>query len=626
MVQRLLDATDNPPAFLKELVTTQAVLVAGTEAVVFVLEQGEEGKPGMRLMHHIRPDESDQATRQAAIQAFVNILQPCVAQSKDGAIEVGSPDGGDAQYCLVTILRDQMQVVAVSAVITRCRSLDRAKQRLSMMQLVAGYFELFSLRRQNEQARSMAERHQHVLQFTGAVANAEGFLSASMALCNELATRTGATRVALGWKKGNQIKIKAMSHTEKFDKKQELTVQIQRAMEEALDQEEPTRFDPEGQSSSNVTREAKKLSGATGGNIVMCSPLRRRDEIVGVLSLEFPAKTKVDEQIEGCIAVATEVLAPQLFDRHENDRLMITKVGLSLRWLAQTAVGAKHWGIKLIIIAAIAGIAATFIPMTYRVRAPFQLVAKDRRSICSPYQGVLEEVYFKPGQAVKKGQVLAQMRTRDMQMKLSQAMAQLATKKAEAEAYYAKDDRQADYNVALAEIEDIQAQIDLLKYQIGQASIVAPFDCIMLRGDLYDRKGAPVEHGDVLFEIAASDPDQPGRIDVEAEIQVNERDIQEVKRVFEQAKAGKIQRDHDGEIASTSDPSEGFKVNLQRIVPAGQPHEGENVFSVYADVKDAAPWLVPGFAGEARVDIEKRTVLWIYTHRLTDWLKLKLWI
>jgi multidrug efflux pump subunit AcrA (membrane-fusion protein) len=494
------------------------------------------------------------------------------------------------------------------------------------MQLVAGYFELFSLRRQNEQAKSLADRHQHVLQFTGAVANAEGFQSASMALCNELATRTGATRVALGWKKGHQIKVKALSHTEKFDKKQELVVQLQRAMEESFDQEEPTRFDGEGPCSANVTREAKKLSQASAGNIVMCSPLRRRDEIVGVMTMEFPARTKVDEQIEACIAVATEILSPQLFDRHENDRNIFVKVGLSLASVAKMAVGPKHWGVKLIILAILAGIGATFIPMTYRVRAPFQLVAKDRRSICAPYQGVLEDVYFKPGQQVKKGQALAQMRTRDMEMKRSEVMAQLATKKAEAESYSAREDKQADYNVALAEIEGLAAQVKLLEYQIGQASIAAPFDCIMLRGDLFERKGAPVEHGDVLFEVAASHPERSGQIDVEAEIQVNERDIQEVKRVFEQEKAGQIQRDHDGDIASTSDPSEEFKVVLQRIVPAGQPAEGENVFSVFAEVKNAAPWLVPGFAGEARVNIEKRTVLWIYTHRLVDWLKLKLWI
>jgi hypothetical protein len=39
-----------------------------------------------------------------------------------------------------------------------------------------------------------------------------------------------------------------------------------------------------------------------------------------------------------------------------------------------------------------------------------------------------------------------------------------------------------------------------------------------------------------------------------------------------------------------------------------------------------APEVGSGEAGEARVNIEKRPLIWWWTHRLVDWLKLKLWI
>jgi hypothetical protein len=64
-----------------------------------------------------------------------------------------------------------------------------------------------------------------------------------MNLCNELSTRTGATRVSIGWLKGTRVRVKALSHTEQFDKRQELIVQLERAMEECLDQEEIVHFD-----------------------------------------------------------------------------------------------------------------------------------------------------------------------------------------------------------------------------------------------------------------------------------------------------------------------------------------------------------------------------------------------
>ena len=48
----------------------------------------------------------------------------------------------------------------------------------------------------------------------------------------------------------------ALSHTEEFDKKQELIVQLQKVMEECMDQEALVQYDPNGKSSDNVTRDA----------------------------------------------------------------------------------------------------------------------------------------------------------------------------------------------------------------------------------------------------------------------------------------------------------------------------------------------------------------------------------
>ena len=79
-----------------------------------------------------------------------------------------------------------------------------------------------------------------------------------------------------------------MSHTEKFDKKQELIVLIEKVMEECFDQEKPVRFDPSGDCTQNVTRAAEELSRTQGGNIVFSMPLRRREELVGVLTVEWP--------------------------------------------------------------------------------------------------------------------------------------------------------------------------------------------------------------------------------------------------------------------------------------------------------------------------------------------------
>ena len=63
-----------------------------------------------------------------------------------------------------------------------------------------------------------------------------------------------------------------------------------------------------------------------------------------------------------------------------------------------------------------------------------------------------------------------------------------------------------------------------------------------------------------------------------------------------------------------------------RIVPMGDVQEGANTFRVYAHLdKTDAAWL-PGMIGEARLEIEKKPLAWVWTHRLIDWLRLKTWL
>ena len=370
VVQRLLESSANLPAFLHELLNTMAIVVAGTEAAAFLVDRSES-EMQLRPVAHIRPDESNEEVRQNAIRAFQQLIMPCVTQNKDGAVAAGQPDAGEPQFCLVTLLRSEGQPIAVTAVVTRCRDYERARQRLMSMQLVAGYFELFTLRRQADQTRAIAQGHQQVLQLASAASTATGYEAAAMNFCNELASRTHATRVSLGWVKGEHVRVRALSHTEKFDKKQELIVLLEKAMEEVVDQEEPVRYDFDGQRSENVSRCAQALSRSQGNNSVFGVPLRRNDEIVGVLILEFASPRKPEEGLVDGIVVASNLVAPQLSDRYDNDRWLAVKVGHSLRENAKLVVGPRHMVAKGVVLGVLAAAAfVTFYKPVYHVSAP----------------------------------------------------------------------------------------------------------------------------------------------------------------------------------------------------------------------------------------------------------------
>jgi multidrug efflux pump subunit AcrA (membrane-fusion protein) len=162
---------------------------------------------------------------------------------------------------------------------------------------------------------------------------------------------------------------------------------------------------------------------------------------------------------------------------------------------------------------------------------------------------------------------------------------------------------------ALAEEKEATAEADLYQLQINDAEIKADLDGVIIRGDnLEEKNGLAVKKGDILMEVARSG-------ELRDELAVSERDIQELREHVQK-----------GTLATSSFPSEEFHFTIDRIVAPGEAKEGDNVFKVYATLDQKASWMRPGMAGEAKVNVEHRRLVWIWTHRLVDFLKLKLWM
>ena len=138
----------------------------------------------------------------------------------------------------------------------------------------------------------------------------------------------------------------------------------------------------------------------------------------------------------------------------------------------------------------------------------------------------------------------------------------------------------------------------------------APFDGEILtaKGDLTDKQDVEIKQGEELMQFG--DPDT-----LRAELQVNDRDIQDVS-------TGQL-----GTLATVSEPTVKTPFTVSRVIPLGTPKEGANVFTVYGDLPAQVPagWR-PGMSGEAKVDAGKATWGWIWTHRLVDFVRLKIWM
>lgn len=615
LVAKLLAAGPDIREFMNDLLTVQAIVVNGTEAAGFLLEPGQSGVQ-LRNVAHIRPDGSDEETRRAALQAFTEIVGECLKQGKDGVIDVGAPtESIEPQFCLVTLLRDEHNIVAASCVITRCRDQERAQQRLETMRLVAGYFDLWLLRRQNETAIQTTQRHQDVLQSAAAFANGETFNGAAANVCNEMVTRTGASRVSLGWVKWNSVKLLAMSHTEEFDKRQELSVSIVKAMEECVDQGELVQYDPDpnGHTTNNITRAAMSLSRMENGNKIVSLPLRHRNEVVGVLTLEYPPSRELTPHLTTSLAVSAEVLAPQIYDRYENDRWLAVKIGKSIAHNSKYIIGPRHTLAKVIFFGIIGLVLLVTLwrPM-YRVASPFQFIPEQKRLVSAPIGGKIEKVFVRPGEKVTAGQPLLAFETYKLQEQREKAMLEMASEEASATAKLNDEDPRNDAEAAQHRInaQKFGKELKLIEYDISRATVKAPIDGTILKGDLTEREKSEVKEGEQLMEIAPIGENGT----LLAELRVEERNIQMVK-------VGST-----GSLATTSAPNDKRTFTITRIVPIGEAKEAKNVFRVYGKIDAPAPEWQPGQEGEARVDWEKKPAIWHVTHRLWEWVRLKLWI
>ncbi len=164
----------------------------------------------------------------------------------------------------------------------------------------------------------------------------------------------------------------------------------------------------------------------------------------------------------------------------------------------------------------------------------------------------------------------------------------------------------ADVNIAYAKRDAALAEVKRCENDLNRAAVKADIDGVVMEGDLRDQIGSTVKLGQQLMVVG-----QPHNL--RGELHVAERDIQDVKF------------DSRGQLATSALPSDSVPFTVTRIVPETQAKDGDNYYTVYVKLDKDAPGLLSGMAGEARVDVTRKPIIWIWTHRFVEWLSLKFW-
>ena len=434
----------------------------------------------------------------------------------------------------------------------------------------------------------------------------EKFLAAAMTLCNELASRYKCQRASLGWIENEYIRIKAISHTDNFERKMDVVRLLEDAMEEAYEQDCDLLW-PTLETTRTVARSQEAYAKTQDSGHLATLLLRRGEEPIAACCLER-MESGFDAQEIQLLRISLDQVARRLEDLHERDRWFGARWASGLRKQLSKAFGFEHTWVKAGIVAGTAFAAfSLLVPLSYHVNAPAMLRTDRIIYLTSPFDSYIDNVNVKPGDVVVKGQVLLTLDRKDLLLQEADLTAEAQSCLREIQKAQAGEDLAA-IRINSAKLEQTTAKLNTTRYRLEQAVLRNDFGrAVVVEGDLEQKKGSPVHQGEELLKIARIE-------NIYAEINVEESELRNVLNVS------------TGRIALKSRPSETFPVKIERINPSAIIKDKENVFLVRARFPSGTPeWFRPGMAGVAKIDAGHRTLWWIVSHKTIDFLRLKLW-
>ena len=449
------------------------------------------------------------------------------------------------------------------------------------------------------------DRSRATLDLIASVLDHQRFGPAAMAAATELAIRFDCARVSIGFTRRGSARLVAISHTAQFGRRMSLVRCIGAAMDEAIDQRSSILF-PVGADEPVASHAHGELARLQHDGQVLTVPMFVVDAFVGAITFERARGHPFEPELVRLLDVIVTAIGPILDEKRLNDRWLVVKALESLGQQFKRLLGPGYVGRKL----AVAGLAAAvafcvFATDTYRVNADAQIEGSVRRAVVSSYDGYIQEAGIRAGDLVKAGDTLARLEDRELALE----RLRWATQRQQYSFEYDKalaTRQPATINVIKSQIEQADAQLMLIDEQIARTRLVAPFDGLVVSGDLSQRIGGSVSRGELLFEIAPL-------TDYRVVMQVDERQIAEVSE------------GQKGEVVFASLPGEGFELVIDKITPVAQSRDGKNLFQVEGSITEASPRLRPGMIGVAKIAVDERRLVSIWLRPVIDWFRLTSW-
>ena len=416
------------------------------------------------------------------------------------------------------------------------------------------------------------------------------------ALAVELAQMLQCRRASIGLLERDQMRIAGSTQSAAIDPRREAAAALVAAMHEALDQGLSVAWPPVV-ANPPVSLAQRELAGAGQACTV---PIVAGQRLIGALTLEREAPPFTLAELALCEDIASfagpvlqlQRAAETPWHARVRDRLRERLAGPRERQLA--------WAAGLLAVVVLLAV-----PLPWRVSAPARLEGSVQRAVVAATDGFLQQANVRPGDRVREGELLAQLSSQDLELERKRRESEMRQHENALRAAEARNDR-TQMVISQSRAAEAQALLTLAEGQLERSQLTAPFDGVVIRGDLSQNLGAPVQKGEVLLVLAPSDS---FRLIVE----VDESDIAAVRP------------GQHGQLALAARPEEPLRFTTRRIVPVATSADGRNYFEVEATPDEAQANLRPGLSGVAKIEVGERPLAWLLLHRFATWLRLALW-
>lgn len=407
-------------------------------------------------------------------------------------------------------------------------------------------------------------------------ANASAFLVV-------LAGEFRCTRASLGMFSGGTLQVRALSN-HPHPVTRNVLPDVVGAMEEAVMQQASVLHPAPHEAFPQIVVAHAELARRRRAQSVVSIPLACGGRLIGAVTLESrerPITPKAVSTLETLLSDLSPLLELQWLReqplRQRAARAM--RAGLA-RWNERHPLRLKLVAAGM---AAVLGALLFAVPIRGSVTAPARLEASVQRLITVPVDGYLKQVHVRPGDVVKAGSPLAELEDETLRAQRRRIESEVSQRENGLAEAMVRGDR-VQIAMQQAKLEETLAQLQLTDQDLARAKLLAPFDGVVIQGDVKQLLGAPLKRGDTLLTLSQGSG-------FRVIVNVDERDLPE------------LQAGQTGQLTLAAFPNERFDIRITRITPVAAAVDGVNSFEVEAQLgAEAAARLTPGLKGVAKLD------------------------